>query len=152
MSTFARFLTFAGCLAMTGMFASVALSAEESHQEALDETIVVDEEPEAFFITAPRALETRMRVALEGVCKGKSQSFPTCTATSLRFLRAVSVYGRRREYGFACDNNALYARNKYFTPGDIRANSSCVYIYCETGGGQCDVPLIQSAPPEPINR
>jgi hypothetical protein len=98
-----------------------------------DVPIIVDEEPEAFFVEAPWALARRMRGALKVACAGDTSTSIFCDGTPLRFLREVSAYGNKKGFGFACTRDSLYARNKYFTPGDIRGKDSCIWIKCPSG-------------------
>jgi hypothetical protein len=104
-----------------------------SPKVAEDEPIIVDEEPEAFFVEAPWTLARRMRGALKAACAGSAGTSIFCDGTPLRFLREVSVYGNRKGFGFACSKDSLYARNKYFTAEDIRSKDSCLWINCPSG-------------------
>ena len=74
-------------------------------------------------------MSERMNRALSQACRGVPRS-AFCGGTPLRFLRAVSVYGRKQQYGFACAEDQLYVRNKYFVPEDIRTRSHCVFVDC----------------------
>jgi hypothetical protein len=113
------------------------MSARAGEAE-LEQLIVIDEQPEAFFEYAPRALEYRMRRALGKACKSLATPAPFCGVKEVKFLRSVTVYGNKQVYGFACDDRLLYALNKYFTPEDIRGRTTCVYIDCNYSDHHCE--------------
>jgi hypothetical protein len=115
---------------------SSALAADSGATE--DAPIIVDEEPEAFFIEAPPTLAKKMRGALKAACVSSSGTLIFCDGTPLRFLREVGVYGNRKSFGFACTKDSLFSRNKYFTPESIRGKSSCIWINCSSGDS-CEV-------------
>ena len=121
---------FAGLLAV--------LPTSRAAEATLDQVIIIDEEPEAFFEYASHAFAARMSRGLNDACVNLARPSQFCAGKTLRFLRAVSVYGNKQDYGFACDKETLYARNKYFIPGDIRDSSSCVYIDCLNRDGSCE--------------
>jgi hypothetical protein len=121
------------------MLICAALSSSASAGEAeLDQVIIIDERPTAFFEYAPRALAYKMRRALSEACKSLSTPAPFCGVKEVRFLRPVNVYGNKEADGFACDGRLLYARNKYFTPEEIRTSPTCVYIPCNYVGHRCE--------------
>jgi hypothetical protein len=113
-------------------------AARAAEQQSLEETIIIDEEPEAFVEYATGPFAVRLRRALRNACVSLTRPSQFCGGKPLRFLRVVSVYGRKQDYGFACDRETLYARNKYFIPAEIRASSSCVYIACLNRDGSCE--------------
>jgi hypothetical protein len=129
---------------LVGAHAQNSSKAPDADQTQLEEEalIVIDEEPEAFFEYASRSMSDRMNRALSQACDAVPRS-AFCGSTPLRFLRAVSVYGRKQQYGFACAKDKLYARNKYFVPEDIRTRSHCVFVDCTFRGGRCEVDQVQ---------
>jgi hypothetical protein len=139
MSALAKPVSVVLSLVLFSAFRTIDARTDDPSAAQLDEPIVIDEEPEAFFIAAPRPLAAKMRSALKDACVGVARPSPLCDGTPLRFLREVSVYGNRKDYGFACTKESLYSRNKYFTPSSIRSKSSCVYIDCPSTKDPCEV-------------
>ena len=137
-------MLFLGAAGLVGADAQNSSKAPDADQTQLEEEalIVIDEEPEAFFEYASRSMSDRMNRAVNQACDGLPRS-AFCGGTPLGFLRAVSVYGRKQQYGFACANDKLYARNKYFVPEDIRSRSHCVFVDCTFRGGRCEVDPVQ---------
>jgi hypothetical protein len=139
MSALAKSTSLVLSLVLCGALPTFDARADDPNAAKLDEPIVIDEEPEAFFVAAPHALAAKMRRALTDACVGTTGPSLFCDGTPLRFLRGVSVYGNKKLYGFACTKDSLYARNKYFTPGDMQSRSTCVYISCPSTKEPCEV-------------
>ena len=121
----------------------IAAELPESPSAQLDRLLIVDEEPEAFFAAATYQIATRMKGALRAFCASTPTPPTLCTSKFVRFLQPISEYGRRKQYGFACEGESLYKRNKYFRPDDIRANSTCMYFGCLAKHGPCE-PIVPS--------
>jgi hypothetical protein len=112
------------------------LSITRAEEAQLDQPIVIDDEPEAFFEDAPHSMAVGMRRALADACTGIKEASIFCSGAPLRFLRAVGVTGNRKPYGFVCSRKSFNSWDKYFRPDSIR-DGKCLYVGCYAGRYVC---------------
>ena len=127
-----------GILLLSGDLRSSAQTSPTTPN--IDEPIIISEEPEAFYESAPMLLAWRMKAALRNSCLTSAKKSIFCDGRPLAFLREVSVYGNKKEWGFVCTKDSLYYRNRYYTPADIQGKDTCMWINCLREHG-CDMDL-----------
>jgi hypothetical protein len=105
-----------------------------------DVVIVGPDEPTAFLESAPPALETRMRHALMVACAAISQKARLCSKAKIRFLRDVSTYGTKLDYGAACPADVFPKDRAKYVARDNADLNSCVSFGCDRyTAPQCEV-------------
>jgi len=119
----------------------------EEPPASIDEVIITDEEPAAFFERAPRELSRKMRAAMGRECEHLPSDTLHCTEIELVFLREVSELGNRTQSGYACVGEDMYLRNRYFAPASVYSNPTCVPVSCYERDSSCEISadLLKSA-------
>src|SRR5690349_1274191 len=87
---------------------SPALAEEKPTAAQDDEVIVIDEEPAAFFVRAPRGLAERMHIAVARACEQLPSTTLHCSKIGLVYFREVAELGRRTQSGYVCVGEDMY--------------------------------------------